>query len=308
MPEGDTVLRTANRLDQALSGRPLIHSELRWPTLGGVDLNGRTVLETRAHGKQILTRLAAAENVLRMPTAPSGPLTLRSHLRMEGRWQIVPPGREHWPGRSSSPTIRAVLAGSDWTAIGLWLGLLDLIPTADETQLIGHLGPDVLAADFDPDTAVARFAPQRGIGEALLDQTSVAGIGTMYMAETLFMEGISPWERVEDVDLAKILRRARTLLQRGVVSATPSTTGNPRRGYENWVHARSGRPCQRCGTIIRVAQVGLPTRERPAFWCPVCQPGAVPPGYDPRSRPPAPLGSSPGTPYDRRPAGYQRRR
>ncbi len=167
MPEGDTVLRTARRLDQALAGRPLVRSELRWPTLGEADLAGRTVTEVVAYGKQILTRLAAADPDApgpRFPTVPDVPLTLRSHLRMEGRWYVHARDAEPWPPRTRG-SVRAVLGGTEWTAVGTWLGLLDLLPTADEGTLIGHLGPDIMADDFDRDRCRGgRAAVDRGPG------------------------------------------------------------------------------------------------------------------------------------------------
>lgn len=305
MPEGDTVLRTARRLDAALSGRALQRTELRWGDLGGVDLTGRTVLESVSYGKQILTRIAAEDAVAakgpRIATASAEPLTLRSHLRMEGRWSITPPGAAGWP-RSIGPSVRAVLGGRDWTAVGTWLGLLDLVPTADEPRLIGHLGPDILAPTFEPAGAaesVGRLSadPARHIGAALLDQTTVAGIGTMYMAETLFLQGVSPWTPVAEVDLVDTLRTARRLLSRGATQATPTTTGNPRRGADVWVHGRSGKPCHRCGGTVRVAMIGDPMRERTAFYCPTCQPGPTPTDD---GRPLRPLGAT-AAPKDRRP-------
>lgn len=311
MPEGDTVLRTARRLDQALAGRPLVRAELRWPTLGEADLAGRTVAEVVAYGKQILTRIAAAESDSpqpRIPTAPAVPLTLRSHLRMEGRWYVHARDAEPWPSGNRG-SVRAVLGGTEWTAVGTWLGLLDLVPTADEHTLIGHLGPDIMADEFESaglDEAVRKLTadPQRQVGAALLDQTTVAGIGTMYMAEALFVQKVSPWTPIDDVDLPALLATARRQLLRGAAQAKPTTTGNPRRGMENWVHSRSGRPCQRCGTIIRVAPIGPALKERPAFYCPTCQPGPTPTDDGKRQNP---LGANPSRREDRRPTGYRRR-
>ena len=310
MPEGDTVLRTARRLHQALAGRPLVRAELRWPSLGQANLAGRTVTEVVAYGKHILTRIAAVDPDVpgpRIPTIPDEPLTLRSHLRMEGRWYVHARDAEPWPspGRGS---VRAVLGGSEWTAVGTWLGLLDLIPTATESDLIGHLGPDIMADDFDPGgaaEAVRRLSadPTRQVGAALLDQTTVAGIGTMYMAEALFVEKTSPWTPIGDVDLPKLLATARRQLLRGATQASPITTGNPRRGLDTWVHARSGRPCQRCGTTVRVAQIGPLRKERPAFYCPRCQPGPTPTDD---GKPQRPLGATPSVREDRRPTGYRR--
>jgi endonuclease-8 len=310
MPEGDTVLRTARRLDQALAGRPLIRTELRWPTLGEADLAGRTVTEVVAYGKQILTRIAAADADApqpRIPTVSSDPLTLRSHLRMEGRWYIHARDAEPWPARGRA-SVRAVLGGAEWTAVGTWLGLLDLIPTAAESSLIGHLGPDIMADDFNPDGAIEAAHrltadPGRHVGAALLDQTTVAGIGTMYMAEALFVQKVSPWTPIAEVDLPGLLATARRLLLRGATQAVPTTSGNPRRGMQTWVHGRSGRPCQRCGTVIRVAPIGPPLKERPAFYCPKCQPGPTPTDD---GKPRNPLGANPGFREDRRPTGYRR--
>src|SRR5664279_5499807 len=115
MPEGDTVLRTARRLHLALAGRPLIRSELRWPTLGEADLAGREVLEVTAYGKHILTRIAAADPALKVPRIPTvlpEPLTLRSHLRMEGSWYVHARDAEPWPPRNRV-SVRAVLGGAN---------------------------------------------------------------------------------------------------------------------------------------------------------------------------------------------------
>ncbi len=299
VPEGDTVLRTARRLHAALAGRVLLRTELRWPTLGDVDLAGRTVSEVAAYGKHILTRLDGMGDL--------EPVTLRSHLRMEGRWSIAPPGPKHWP-RATGVSVRAVLANAEWTAIGTWLGLLDLVPTAAEAALIGHLGPDVMADTFVPggrEEAVRRLAEQPGrpIGAALLDQTAVAGIGTMYMAEVLFVQRISPWTDTAEVDLPTVLDVARRLLLRGVMMALPTTTGDPRSGSNTFVHGRSGKPCRRCGAVLRVAPIGIPPKERTAFYCPVCQPGPTPTD-DGRVR--RPLGATPAVREDRRPLGYRR--
>ncbi len=309
MPEGDTVLRTARRLHAALAGRPLVRTELRWPTLGEADLAGRTVLEVASYGKHILTRIAADDRPTgpRFPTVLPDPLTLRSHLRMEGRWYVHARDAEPWPPRSRA-SVRAVLGGAEWTAVGTWLGLLDLVPTADEASLIGHLGPDIMTDGFEAGgsaEAARRLLadPGREVGAALLDQTTVAGIGTMYMAEALFVQRVSPWTPIGEVDVPALLATARRQLLRGATQAVPTTSGNPRRGMETFVHGRSGRPCQRCGTLVRVARIGPPLKERPAFYCPRCQPGPTPTDD---GRPVRPLGAAPSVRESRRPTGYRR--
>ena len=329
MPEGDAVRRTANRLHAALAGMPLVHAELRWPGLGGVDLAGRTVVEVVSYGKHLLLRLAAVgarravtaggASISRGPALPSQPapttfggevpaMTLHAHLRMDGKW-VIRETTGRWPS-ASNDAVRAVLANERWTAVGEWLGMLDLVPTAAEHTLLGHLGPDLMADDFlDSGLPIAlqRFArhPERTIGQALLDQTNVAGIGTMYLAESLFRQRISPWTPTAEVDVAALLLVARRQMLAGVAQPIPNTTGDTRFHETHYAHARSGRPCRRCGTTIRVASVGEPSRERPAFYCPTCQLGPFPTDD---GRPQGPLGSVPATPWSRRNAGMPRRR
>ncbi len=344
MPEGDAVRRTANRLHATLAGRMLIRAELRWPDLGGVDLSGRTVTEVDAYGKHLLLRIAARGELndqvpdpsvapqvsgvsqrqgahqagganqpphfaRRVPTVGDAALTLHAHLRMDGSWSAYRTADRRWPSPADH-SVRAVLANSEWMAVGYWLGMLDLIPTTAEPTLIGHLGPDVMAADFVEaglPVALQRFArdPARPIGGALLDQSNVAGIGTIYMAESLYATRTSPWRPAGDCDLPAILGAARRQLLAAVVQPMPNTTGDVRRGQTHYVHARVGRPCRRCGNAVRVASVGDPPRERPAFYCPTCQPGPAPTddGHDQ-----APLGSMPARQWSTRNNGLKRRR
>ena len=283
MPEGDVVWRTADRLQQALGGRILTVCDLRWPSLATVDLTGRTVTEVVSRGKHLLLRTDGE------PT-----LTLHSHLRMEGSWHVHRTG-EPWGSARSADHVRAVLANTAWTAVGHKLGMLDLVPTAQEGTLVGHLGPDVLGPDWDQTAVVGslRTQPEREIGDALLDQRVLAGVGTMFMAETLFLRGLSPWAPVrESGDLDAVVALAHRLLEANRHRAVQSTTGDLRPGRERWVHSRSGRPCLRCGTSVRVATIGQPPQQRTAFYCPSCQPGPTPTDDGRRQRP---LGSSPRT-------------
>jgi endonuclease VIII len=273
VPEGDVVLRTARRLQAALAGRPLIKSDLRWPSLATADLTGRQVLEVVAVGKHLLIRLG-------------GDLTLHSHLRMEGSWHVHRTG-ERWKGARPEHGIRVILANQEWTTIGHRLGMLDLVATRDEGSIIGHLGPDILAPSWNVDEATDRVAthPDRGIGEVLLDQRVIAGIGTFYVSEACFLRGVNPWLPVREVageaigdvtGLRGLLDMAHRLMTANVERGAQVTTGDARRGHEQWVHSRSARPCRRCRTTIRVAPLGQPPNQRVAFWCPSCQPGAVP--------------------------------
>ncbi len=305
MPEGDVAWRVSRRLDAALRDRVLTLSDLRWPSLATVDLSGRRVLGCTSRGKHILTRVGAA--------AGDPPLTLHSHLRMEGSWHVHRTGRP-WTGGRNENFVRVVLANATWTAVGHKLGMLDLVPTASEDTLVGHLGPDVLGDDWDPPEALRRLRadPNRTVGEALLDQRNLAGVGTFFMAEALFVRGVSPWTPVGQVpDLAALVDLEHRMLDGNRRRAVQSTTGDLRPGRTQYVHARSGLPCRRCGTTIRVAPIGRAPNDRVAFWCPRCQHGPTPTDDGRRQRPlgagrRAPGAARPGGAVSARVGGYRR--
>ncbi|NAZ81156.1 Fpg/Nei family DNA glycosylase [Kineococcus sp. R8] len=280
MPEGDVVWRTARRLDLALGGRELLAADLRWPSLATVDLSGRVVLEVVSVGKHLLTRLTG--------TADEPPATLHSHLRMEGSWYVERTGSTG--GRRSASGIRAVLETAEWTAVGHKLGMLDLVATAHEDELVGHLGPDLLGPGWDPQEAQRRLLadPGRAVGEALLDQRVLAGVGTFYLAEACFLARLTPWTPVRDVPSpAKLIELVHRLLDVNKERVDQVTTGDLRRGRQNFAHARSGLPCLRCGGTVRVAPLGAPPQDRTAFYCPGCQAGPTPTDD---GRPQQPLG------------------
>jgi len=255
MPEGDVVWYTARRLHEALAGRTLTRSDFRVPRLATADLTGDVVTETVSRGKHLLTRTKNG-------------LTVHTHLRMDGSWRVRPSAE---PLRDSH-RIRLVLANDDWQAVGYQLGVVELIRTNEEPQVTGHLGPDLLGLDWDCAEAVRRLSaePGRPIGEALLDQRNLAGIGNMYKAEVLFLRGVNPWRPAGDVaDLGAMAELARRLLEANKDRIGQVTTGNWRRGEETWVYGRRGRACRRCGTPIRSEG----QQDRVTFWCPSCQPG-----------------------------------
>lgn len=270
MPEADVVWRTARRLDQALAGRELVRADLRWPSLATVNLTGRRVDAVASTGKHVLVRIAAS------PGAPA--VTLHSHLRMDGSWHVHRTGQGQAAGGPASG-VRAVLANREWTAVGHDLGMLDLVATAEEETLVGHLGPDVLGPTWDAVTAAANLAadPGRPVGEALLDQRVLAGVGTFFMAEVLFVLGVTPWTPVGSLaDPRVVVDRVRDMIALSARSALQTTTGDSRPGRRQYVHARAGRPCRRCGTAVRVAPLGTAPQERVAFYCPHCQEGPLP--------------------------------
>ncbi|HET6391955.1 MAG TPA: DNA-formamidopyrimidine glycosylase family protein, partial [Blastococcus sp.] len=218
MPEGDTVWLAAQRMNTALSGATLRRGEFRLPQLAALDLTGTTVREVVPRGKHLLIRLADER-------------TLRTHFRMDGSWHIYRPGTK-WRG-GPAYDVRVVLATDEWECVGYRLHDVEIVRTADEDRLVGHLGPDVLGPDWDLDEALRRLRehPDEQIGVAILDQRNLAGIGNLYKVETLFICGVHPWARVGDVEnLEAVVEKAHVLMLANRNHPEQSTTGITRRG------------------------------------------------------------------------------
>jgi endonuclease-8 len=257
MPEGDVVWRAARQLDQALAGRELTRSDFRVPAHATADLTGRVVSQALSRGKHLLIRA-------------DGGVTIHTHLRMDGSWRIRRAGG--FPPRDHR--VRLVLENEAWQAVGYQLGVVELLPTAAEHRAVGHLGPDLLGPDWDLAEAVRRLSadPGRAIGEAVLDQRNLAGVGNIFATEMLFLRGVSPWRPVGEVsDLHALVELGQRLLDANKERAGIITTGVARRGEETWVYGRADRPCRRCGTPIRRAEQGTAGEERLRFWCRACQ-------------------------------------
>ncbi|MEX5301659.1 DNA-formamidopyrimidine glycosylase family protein [Kocuria sabuli] len=277
MPEGDTVYRQAALLRRALAGQVLTRSDLRVPSIATADLSGRTVTAVLPRGKHLLIRLDAG---------PEGsvPLTLHSHLLMEGMWHVYPRGaRWRRPGYQA----RAVLETAGAQAVGFDLGMLDLVATADEDELVGHLGPDLLGPGWDRAEALARLSrhPRRPVAAALMDQRNLAGIGNVYRNEILFLQRLHPFTPVAEVpDLGAVVDLSHRLLHANRDRPQRSTVGGPaRRGEQFWVYGRGRQQCRRCGSPIREARIddaGLgpgeehpgPPQDRALWFCERCQP------------------------------------
>ncbi|MGW1776389.1 zinc finger domain-containing protein [Streptomyces sp. NPDC002104] len=309
MPEGDSVYRAAARLREALAGKELTRSDLRVPRFATADLTGFTTLEVVPRGKHLLIRFGPpapgtgpGPTTGTDPTAATDPgtgtgtrprptphplLTLHTHLRMDGTWRIVPttgattprtPPRPPRPPHPPGPDheIRVILATTDHTAFGYRLPVVELLRTADEHRAVGHLGPDLLGPDWDEAVAAANLlaTPARPLGEALLDQRNLAGIGNIYKAELCFLAQVTPWTLVGDLPpttLPRIAAAAHRLLDANKTRHR-NTTGSSRRGQELFVYGRAPRPCLRCGTRVREAAQD----DRPTYWCPRCQSGPTP--------------------------------
>jgi endonuclease-8 len=277
VPEGDTIFRAAAALHAALSGRTVTGVRTTVPQVRRLvpeRLVGQVVRRVEARGKHLLHWFE-----------PSG-LALHSHMRMTGSWHLYAPGAR-W--RKPAQHARIVLATAEVEAVCFSAPVLELL-SADQVARhpsIAALGPDPLAGDatgpVDLATAAARMAamPDAAIGEALLDQRVLAGVGNVYKNEVLFIHGVDPWTRVadvaEDVRLA-LLQTAAALLRANVAHGGPQriTTRRPadvrrtpRGGDAVWVYGKGGRPCPRCGTPIRTASLG--EQARVTYWCPSCQ-------------------------------------
>ena len=267
MPEGDAVWRTARRLHAALAGRLLEGSDLRVPALATADLSGRRTVEVVPRGKHLLHRV-------------EGDLTLHSHLRMEGSWHVHQVARRH--ALAARHTVRALLWTTGRVAVGDSLGMLDLVRTSEEHRVIGHLGPDLLDPGYDAALALANVLadPGRTVTEAFLDQRNVAGMGTIFTAEPLFVHGINPWTPVGEVGQEKVvsvLGTARRMLVSSCRAGRTTITGRADVNADDaWVHGRVGLPCKRCGTTVRLAPIGRQPQERVMFYCPTCQGGLSP--------------------------------
>lgn len=243
MPEGDALHRAAARL-QPLVGET-VAVEARHPRAQVLriaeEIDGRRLERVEAVGKNLLLTF-------------EGGLVLRSHLRMTGRWGIRPSGAEV-RGR---PWL--VLRGREQQGI-LWNG--SLLQLAHRHPRVERLGPDIMLAPPDLDGMMTRLratGQDRELGDAMLDQRLVAGIGNMWKAEGLFLAGVSPWRRLEEVSNEELRR---------VLAETANAMQSRRKGRA--VYRKAGRPCARCGARIESWPQGDDART--AYWCPSCQTG-----------------------------------
>lgn len=271
MPEGDSVLQLSNRM-QFMVGREVTRSSIRVPRYATEHFEGFTCERVWPYGKHLFMQF--------------GQKILHTHLKMEGVWATHFVG-DRWrkPGHSARVVLQLANQPRDIEVVGHWLGMVEVYPTSYYFERVGHLGPDILAPDWEEggrDEAIARIAhrPERAIGAALLDQKNVAGIGNEYRAEACFIAGIHPAARVGDVDVAKAVDVSRKIMWANRESPIRVTTGVRRAGESSYVFGRNNKPCRRCGTLITNGFLGGVDAggdegelERVIWWCPTCQPG-----------------------------------
>jgi endonuclease-8 len=258
VPEGDTIHYAANRIRPVLLGRvpedvrtphPRFGRD-RWPER----LGGRVVESVEAHGKHLFLRF-------------EGDLTIHSHLRMTGSWRVHEVGAR-W---ARSPRRAWLVMRSEGQDVIQFDGpVLELITeTRRRFDLrLGALGPDIIKEDFDERVVLRRLReddPVRPIGDALLDQRTLAGIGNLWKVEGCFLAGVDPWRRAGDVSDDEVLRIVREVRPRMQQSARD---GNQSRFRS--VYGRAGTVCPRCGEG-RIQRRGQGDGNRPTYWCPACQ-------------------------------------
>jgi endonuclease VIII len=256
MPEGDTIYGAAQRIRSALVGKEIAsietHERLardRWPER----LSGRAVRAVESRGKHLFIRF-------------DGGLTLHSHLRMNGWWGVYERG-----GRWSKSPSRAwlVIRTDDHDVVQFGGPVLELM-TDSRSRIdsrIAQLGPDVMAAEFDEQSFLRRLRaddPTRGIGDALLDQRNLCGIGNLWKSEACFLAGLDPWRPVAEVSDDEALAAVRAV--RPLMLRSGQGGGHVR---DRMVFERHGGPCRRCGTTIRARGQG--DDNRTTYWCPECQ-------------------------------------
>jgi endonuclease-8 len=263
MPEGDTIWRTARTLRAALTGRTVSAFESALPDVAArgraLRLVGRTVEGVESRGKHLLLHF-------------SGGAILHTHMRMTGSWHVYRP-TSRW--RGPAHLARAVVRTEAYVAVCFAAPVVELLtPVELRTHaVLQALGPDLLSPDFDAARAREglRTKDDAEIGDALLDQTAMAGIGNVYKSEVLFLCGIDPFRLVRDLEdgvLARVVATAGVQMRRNLGAGERRTTSGLT-PEPLWVYERGGRPCRRCGTTIERRAQG--SMARSTWWCPRCQ-------------------------------------
>ena len=259
MPEGDTIFRAAAKLRSTICGCEICDAKTRSLTIPAASFVRQTLTDIEARGKHLLMHLSDGR-------------ILHSHMGMTGAWYVYQP-QQSWTKPQQQAEL--VLRFDHLVAVCFSPKLMELLSPGElkHHRWLTQLGPDLLAANFDIDEALGRFRRRNAlpIGEAVMNQAIVSGIGNVYKSELLFLDQVHPLTVVADVSdeaLTSIIKRARKLLQRNVL-------GGPRRtrfrgdGHHKWVYGRQGEPCLKCGEAIRLTRQG--DLGRTTYFCPQCQ-------------------------------------
>lgn len=260
MPEGDSLHTLARKLAPALVGATLL--SLRVPEGSGPPpARGATIEAVDALGKYLRIRF-------------SGRIELQTHLQMNGRWILFPRAE---PRRYADHLARVVLETDDHVAVCLRAPVVRLVRVAanDDPAVVppslAHLGPDLCRLDADLDAAVARMGTHAAgattIGEVLLDQRVMAGIGNVFKSEVCFACRVDPFRPLADVDQDTRVRLVRSAARQLRANVRPGRRTTVPGGLA--VYGRERQPCLRCGTLVVAARQGADARI--TYWCPRCQ-------------------------------------
>lgn len=251
MAEGDTILRAARRLEAAIGGQELgVNARSGQARAAGLErVDGHRLKRVEAHGKHLLLHF--------------GDLVLHSHMGMSGSWHTYARG-VRW--RKPAGAAWVTLSGAEVEAVqfgGPTLRLLSATQLRSDPTL-SRLGPDILASAFNPEAVRIRFqaGPERELGDALLDQRLVAGIGNIFKSEACFAARLNPWRKIgelKDAELESVLTAGQQLMRESVEKGRPSRA----------VYNRAGQPCPVCG--MPIAARGQGDANRRTYWCPRCQ-------------------------------------
>jgi endonuclease-8 len=281
MPEGDTIFRAARTLHRVLAGKTVTRFESVFPAVSRIDddhpIVGRTIESVASRGKHLLMTF-------------SDGLVLHTHMRMNGSWHTYP-AAARWQRPASE--MRVLVGTADAIAVGFNVPIVELLTPQ---QLARHkelqaLGPDLLAdagidrtraGTFDRDEVLRRMRAHDAdaIGDALLNQRTIAGIGNVLKSEILFIAGLDPFTPVRgltDADLHRVIDTAREQLAANVMEPSQTlnrsigrrTTRSMKPNAKLWVYSRGGKACHRCGTAIQSRKTGVDARL--TYWCPTCQ-------------------------------------
>ena len=263
MPEGDTIFRAATSLRRWLGGREITGARTTSAEVAAATLVGDRVADVEARAKHLLIRLHSGR-------------VLHTHMRMTGSWHVYPTG-ERW--RRPAWQARIVLEAGDRVAVCFNAPVVELLAAGMEVAhpSLASLGPDILASPLvDVDEVRRRVAARPGdteIGDLLLDQRVISGIGNIYRCETLFLGRVHPQRPLAEVDAATLDRLVTTAARLMAATIGPQAEVGRDVGQgvgERWVYGRSRRPCRRCGARIVSGRTGV--QARTAYWCPRCQP------------------------------------
>lgn len=268
MPEGDTLWQAASRLHAALAGELVVRFVSPLPELKERDVEGRRVVRVRAHGKHVIVEFDDGRALL-------------THLRMQGKWSVLQKAqlsagqkaRAARVPRWDDPDTTLILETDASLALLERAAIAELAPLEKIERKLATLGPDVLKDDFDVVEArdALRSRPELTIAEALLVQSLVAGIGNVYKCEVLFIEKVSPFALVSELDdatLERLLRRARELMRRNLRGPRRTTFGSLA-GTPYYVYERSGQHCLKCDATVLMHRQG--SLQRSTYYCPECQ-------------------------------------